>query len=171
MNKEQMEITPDTKLAELFENFPDSEEIINSLSPDLKNLKNPGLKKSISETLSLRQTAQNAGESLNCFMYKLHERLGLKTGAEFYEKAKNNENIKIDPKKIIKSLDARPILEAGNHPLSIVLGDIEELKDGEIYEFITPFPPVPLLEKVGAMGYQTQSISESDNIIKNYIFR
>ena len=46
-----------------------------------------------------------------------------------------------DPSKIVKSLDARPIIESGQHPMSQVLEELKTLKSGEIYELITPFVP------------------------------
>lgn len=55
--------------------------------------------------------------------------------------------------KIVISLDARPILAAGEHPLDQVLRETRTLNLGEIYEIITPFPPMPMIEKIEATGF------------------
>jgi uncharacterized protein (DUF2249 family) len=63
--------------------------------------------------------------------------------------------------KIKISLDARAILARGEHPLERVLQESETLKPGEIYEIITPFPPMPMIEKLNAKGFE--SFSEKDD--------
>jgi uncharacterized protein (DUF2249 family) len=64
-------------------------------------------------------------------------------------------------KAIIKiTLDARPILASGEHPLERVIQEAGSLNSGEIYEIITPFPPVPMIEKLTALGFE--SFSEQD---------
>ena len=57
--------------------------------------------------------------------------------------------------KIKIKLDARPILAEGGHPLARVLEEIKSLSSGDIYEIITPFIPSPMIEKIGAMGFET----------------
>lgn len=74
------------------------------------------------------------------------------------------ENIKI-------TLDARPILAAGEHPLARVLDETKDLLPGEIYEFITPFPPVPMIEKLKNAGFECYSESDASGIFRNYFMR
>jgi len=58
----------------------------------------------------------------------------------------------LQPDKIVISLDACPILASGDHPLDRVLRETRTLNPGEIYEIITPFPPMPMVEKIEATG-------------------
>ncbi len=53
------------------------------------------------------------------------------------------------------SLDARPLLAQGIHPLERVQQECAALQPGEIFEIITPFPPAPMIEKMAAAGYDT----------------
>lgn len=62
----------------------------------------------------------------------------------------NKANIK-------KTLDARPLLASGIHPLEQVQGESSLLVAGEIYEIITPFPPFPMIEKMEAAGFDSFS--------------
>ena len=72
--------------------------------------------------------------------------------------------------KIVKRLDARPVLEQGGHPLGEVLAGVADLNKGEIYELITPFQPAPLIERVVAQGCEnwTEQIAE-DHFINYFI--
>lgn len=54
--------------------------------------------------------------------------------------------------KIVNTLDARPILATGEHPLDRVFRETRNLNHGEIYEIITPFPPMPMMEKLETAG-------------------
>jgi uncharacterized protein (DUF2249 family) len=67
------------------------------------------------------------------------------------------ENIKI-------SLDARPLLAQGIHPLEKVQEECAALLPGEIFEIITPFPPMPMIEKMAAAGFETYSAAEPDGM-------
>jgi uncharacterized protein (DUF2249 family) len=65
---------------------------------------------------------------------------------------------------IIETLDAREMLQAGQHPLAEVLGKTSEMKAGQIFKMITPFTPMPLIEKVMDKGLAAyvQTISEAE---------
>ena len=58
------------------------------------------------------------------------------------------------------SLDARPLLASGIHPLEQVMKDSSSLGIGDIFEIITPFPPVPMIEKMEAAGFDFYSEQE-----------
>jgi uncharacterized protein (DUF2249 family) len=55
------------------------------------------------------------------------------------------------------TLDARPLLATGNHPIERVIREAGTLNPGEIYEIITPFPPIPMVEKLEALGFESFS--------------
>jgi DUF438 domain-containing protein len=73
--------------------------------------------------------------------------------------------------RIVKRLDARPIIEEGGHPLGEVLTGVGDLKPGEIYELITPFLPAPLIERVVAQGFDNWSEKKSEDHFINYFLR
>jgi uncharacterized protein (DUF2249 family) len=60
----------------------------------------------------------------------------------------------LDKTHIKITLDARPILGSGEHPLQMVLDECTTLQPGEIYKIITPFPPMPMIEKLTALGHE-----------------
>jgi len=72
---------------------------------------------------------------------------------------------------ISDTLDAREILAAGQHPLAEVLSRTSVLPSGHIFELITPFAPMPLIEKVKANGLSAHVESVSDSEIHTYFFK
>ena len=71
------------------------------------------------------------------------------------------ENIKM-------SLDARPLLARGIHPLERVQQECASLNSGEIFEIITPFPPTPMIEKMTAGGFETYTETGTDGMFHTY---
>jgi uncharacterized protein len=76
----------------------------------------------------------------------------------------NKANIKI-------SLDARPILASGEHPLQRVLDECATLQPGEIYEIITPFPLMPMIEKLTVLGFENYTETDSSGLFHTYFKR
>jgi uncharacterized protein len=74
----------------------------------------------------------------------------------------------LDKAKIKITLDARPLLVSGIHPLERVISETATLNPGEIYEIITPFPPVPMIEKLGAMGFNTHSEQDPSGLFHTF---
>lgn len=73
-----------------------------------------------------------------------------------------------DEAKIAKSLDARPILQAGEHPLGQVLTELNTLGQGQIYELIAPFVPAPMIDKVRELGFAAWTKDENSPLVKSY---
>ena len=70
------------------------------------------------------------------------------------------DNVKI-------SLDARPLLARGIHPLEQVQQECAALQPGEIFEIITPFPPAPMIEKMVAAGFEVHSEPGDDGMVRS----
>jgi DUF438 domain-containing protein len=77
----------------------------------------------------------------------------------------------LDQAKIRTSLDARPILAQGLHPLEQVQRDCAGLAAGEIYEIITPFPPAPMIEKMAAAGFEIHSETDTNGMVHTFFRR
>jgi uncharacterized protein (DUF2249 family) len=77
----------------------------------------------------------------------------------------------LDTAKIKTTLDARPILASGEHPIERVISEASALKPGEIYEIITPFPPMPMIEKLAALGFENFSETDSEGLFHNFFLK
>lgn len=74
------------------------------------------------------------------------------------------ENIKI-------TLDARPLLASGDHPIERVLQEASGLSSGDIYVIITPFIPEPMIGKLSAFGFETFIREEGPAEVHTYFHK
>ncbi len=166
-----LDITPETKLHALLQAYPQLEEKLLNMSPSFAKLKNPVLRATVAKVATLRQVAQVGGLSLGTLINTLREAAGQSTQNYSSEAGVEKTPAWFHPEKIAQSLDARPLLAAGEHPLNQVLSEIQTLQAGEIYELTTPFLPAPLLDAVRKKGYAVWSVTEEAEVIKNYFTR
>ncbi len=76
-----------------------------------------------------------------------------------------------DEGKIAGSLDIRPPLDSGVHPMGRVMSEIERLNPGDIYEVVTPFVPAPLLDIAAGKGFLTWVCQEAPDLFRTYFTR
>ncbi len=167
------DITPDTKVGALLDAYPELEDKLIELAPAFAKLRNPVLRKTVAKVATLRQAAQVGGVSLGTIITTLRKCAGL-DAAEVGDTADDSSATPpswFSPEKIAKTLDARPMLEDGQHPITIVMKDLDTLPGGAIYELITPFVPAPLLDMAKQKGFESWSVSESEDCVKSYLFR
>jgi uncharacterized protein (DUF2249 family) len=164
-------ITPETKIGALLEQFPQLEPVLLELSPAFKKLQNPILRKTIAKIATLRQVAQIGEISLASLINRLRQEVGLTGEMDVATEAPAGSGAPpawFDRAKVIQTLDARPLLEAGEHPMTQVMNELKQLQAGEIYELITPFVPAPLLELAQKNGYLTWYQLEATEVIHSY---
>lgn len=168
----ESQITPETKISALLENFPQLEGVLMEMAPEFKKLKNPILGKTIARVTSLRQAAALVKIPLAGMINTLRREAGI---GEMFE----GEEASFDfPKeapdwfsasRIVRTLDARAMLERGEQPIHRVFSECKNLKTGEIYELITPFLPVPLIEKAKGQDYLVWAREENGGAVKTYL--
>jgi hypothetical protein len=73
-----------------------------------------------------------------------------------------------DRTKIKITLNALPILASGEHPLQRVMDECASLQKEEIYEVITPFPPIPMIEKLTALGFKNYVEPAGNGVFHTY---
>lgn len=76
-----------------------------------------------------------------------------------------------DTASITETMDAREMLKAGQHPLADVLSKTSALKQGQIFELITPFPPTPLIGKVVDNGCEAYVQSINNDEVHTYFLK
>ncbi len=174
MKEEKFNITPDTKVAALLDAYPQLEAILIEMAPEFKKLRNPVLRKTIAKIASLRQVAEVGKISLSDLINKLRSEAGISGGDDFEDEDTNRSIGKpswFDVSKIVKNLDARELIERGEHPAGRVLAEVKEIENGQIYELITPFLPAPLLDKVKAQGFEVWSNQNRDDKVISYFIK
>ena len=164
-------ITPETKVAKLLEAYPELEDVLIALAPAFDKLRNPVLRKSVAKVATLRQAAKVGGVSLAEMINVLREKAGISERLVVEEGASgpgDRPNWAVR-ENVSGSLDARPMLEEGQHPLGQVLAALGELGPGEIFELTAPFTPVPLIDVVKTKGYEAWWFEEGPELVKVYI--
>jgi hypothetical protein len=69
---------------------------------------------------------------------------------------------------VARSLDARPMIAAGEHPAGQVMALLAELPRGEVLELVTPFIPEPLIERVRARGYLSHTVVDEAGMARTF---
>ena len=167
---EKLPITPELKVGELLDNYPDLEDKLIEIAPPFKKLKNPVLRKTLAKVTTLRQVSTISGITLAELINKLRTEIGQNEIVVEESQTKTSdkpewivdENIKI-------TYDARIDLESGNHPVGKVTKEMLTLENDELYLLITPFFPGPLIDIVKEKGFVTYSTTKSVNEVHTFI--
>lgn len=167
MNDELI-IGPRTKIAELLMAYPQLEDVLISIAPQFKKLKNPVIRKTVAKVTSLAQAASVGGVKVEDLINQLRSEVGqsntaiIDTYSEIYN-TKKPEWFKEE--KIVNALNLSDRLNAGEHPVHEVLSSIKALKAGEIFAARAPFVPAPLLAKTVGLNFEHWITSVDDEFL------
>ncbi|TFH66036.1 MAG: DUF1858 domain-containing protein [Candidatus Zixiibacteriota bacterium] len=164
-------IIPDSKVGALLEEFPQLEDVLIQMSPAFGHLRNPVLRKTVAKVATLRQIARIGDVPLRKLINTLRQAVGFKEewSEDAVAGATDGAPNWMQNATVTKSLDARPIISGGGHPLEQVLRELRELPAGSIYLLITPFLPAPLLDLLKKQGYQVWSRKNDEGLHENYV--
>lgn len=76
-----------------------------------------------------------------------------------------------DLSTIAESIDAREMLQRGEHPLALVLERSNLLPSKAILELITPFLPQPLIDRVKALGLESYTETVLPDELHTYFYK
>lgn len=153
----QLIITPKTKIRELIDAYPELEEALIEMAPAFCKLKNPLLRKTIARVTTLNQAAAVGKVNAASLVNRLRTLVGqseLASGDENFSDSSSDVPFWFNPEKVIESVDARPMLAQGIHPVTEVFERLTGMQNGEILLLISGFPPAPLIDKAKNKGYE-----------------
>lgn len=167
------DITPDTRLAALLDAAPALEETLYGLSPAYKKLKNPVLRKTVGRVATLRQVARVGDVPLGRLINTLRTAAGMEATAD--EAGDGDEGGTtpdwVTAGKVKESLDARPLIEAGEHPMAQVLKALPALGPGELFQLETPFLPAPLIDMAREKGCRAWAETIAEEHVRTWFGR
>ena len=70
-----------------------------------------------------------------------------------------------------RTLDVRPLLANGEHPLQKIMETIATLGPADELVLLTPFLPSPLIEKLGSEGFHARPARRSDGTWETHFAR
>jgi uncharacterized protein (DUF2249 family) len=166
-------ITPKIKIAEMLNVYPQLEDLMVEISPDFKKLKNPILRNTVARVTTLEQAVKIAGLQLGEVINKIRAAVGQDTLDNVEESPEGfvNDFSQYDENEISIKIDARPLIENGEHPLDLVIKKLAILENGKFLELITPFLPIPLIEIARQRNAKVMAKKISDNEYRVYFVK
>lgn len=156
----ELSITPQTKVGELLEAYPQIEEVLIGMAPAFEKLKNPVLRRTVARLVTLETAAGMAGLNPRELVAELRRAAGQPVEEE--ESAGDSAAVReadtpvwFGAGRIGPSIDADAMIARGETPLSRVLEEARGLEEGNILSVTVSFEPVPLVETLQKQGYQT----------------
>ncbi len=171
METQKLIISPKTKVLQLIETYPHLEEVLINYVPAFKKLKNPILRKTVAKIATLQQAATIGNVKIEDLINLLRKEVGqdsINLTDEISYNTKQPDWYNAD--KIIKQLDIREMLNAGEQPVNQVISDLNKLNKEEIYEVIAPFIPAPLIDKASSLEIDYW-IDKKDSELFHVFFR
>jgi len=126
----------------------------------------------VAKVASLEQAARIAGINVSDLVNRLRKSAGIEEIIEINEGEKMVfDEFEIVDNAIQESFDARPIIEAGEHPMHEVISKMNALDSGKMLELVTPFVPIPLIEIGKNRGLAVKYVKDGNDIVRTYFFK
>ena len=169
-----MIINANTKIAAILKENPAALESIISINPKFEKLRNPILRKLMAGRTSIGMASKISGCNVNEFFDKLSG-LGFEIDLKEPVKVEPKPNlpaffISLKPDQIIP-LDVRPIIDADEDPLSIIIKTVKQIKQGQALKIINTFEPTPLLSLLKKQGFESYVDYVNDDLVETYFYR
>ncbi len=170
-----MTINADTKIAAILKQSPEALDAIVSINPKFEKLRNPLLRKLMAGRTSIKMTSKISGSPIEDFYSKL-EPLGFKIDKSVLAE-KNEEkpqlpaffnSIKQDQ---IIEFDARPLIDADEDPLPMIVKKVKEIKQGGALKIINSFEPTPLILLLKKQGFESYADVIDDQLVETYFYK
>jgi hypothetical protein len=158
-------ITPEAKVGDLLDAFPEAEEALIAIAPKFKALKNPVLRRTVAKVATLEQAARVADMPVNELVRALREALGQDAGdlESGTTTAAGGGGV---PDWIAagatREFDADAMLAAGETPVGKVTETLAGLTAGEAILIRSTFQVAPLIDAMRDKGHEvfTRKIGE-----------
>ena len=149
-----MKIKNITTLDALISEYPQLKLSITGVLPEFGNLEQPQLREKALSTTTVEHLARKAGVDVYDLIKDLEKAAGISTGEEgpsidTLEYAPSDPDwIKVDPKHRIDGVE---MLSRGEHPLSTIKANLEEMDPDQVILLTTNFHPNPMIEAMSEM--------------------
>jgi hypothetical protein len=163
------EITLETKIAELLNEYDGMKDILIDINPKFKKLNNPILRRTIAKVAGVKQAAIVGGMNPTELLNKLRIAVGQEPiGDEVETKIESGEKPSwIEEPKF--TFDANKLLDEEKNPLAEVNIALKKLSSDEIVAITSDFKPEPLIDEFKKKGYEVYCEEESSEKFVTYI--
>src|SRR6185312_8059830 len=170
-----MTINSNTKISKILKQNPDALERIISITPRFEKLRNPLLRKLMAARTSIGMASNIAGISVENFFEKLQP-LGFEPDRET-EPESNTRKSKLPAyftslrAAQIIDFDVRPIIEAGEDPLSAITKKVKSIRQTCALKIINFFEPKPLISLLKKQGFDSFVNKVDEETVETYFYK
>ena len=150
-------ISPETKVGDLLDAFPDAEAALIAIAPKFKLLKNPVLRRTVAKVATLEQAARVADMPVNELVRSLREALGQDVvdveggGSVAAEDGEAPDWIESGAKV---EFDADALLAQGATPVAKVSEALAGMGEGDVVFIRSTFQVAPLIDAMRGKGHE-----------------
>ena len=76
----------------------------------------------------------------------------------------------VKPEQIVE-FDVRPIIEAGEDPLSTIVAKVKSIPKGGVLKIINSFEPTPLISLLKKQGFESFVDTIDDQVVETYFYK
>ncbi len=170
MEKNHLMITPQSKILQVIEAYPQLEDVLISYVPAFKKLKNPVLRNTVAKVTTLQQVASIGNVKVGVLINKLRKEVGQEMVNGQIDTAYNfSQPDWFDEKLVVNEFDAREMLSNGDQPVNQVMADLKSMTAGTIYKLIAPFLVAPLIDKATSLEMDHWVDKKAEDLFLIYI--
>jgi hypothetical protein len=169
-------ITPATKVAELLECWPELEPVLVAQAPAFRRLKNPVLRRTVARVTTLEQAAGVGGVAVRDLVAALRRAAGLDDAPPGESGLVDGGAVSAAPEwvssgRVVATVDAEALLDAGEVPLPVVNEKARGLGPGELLRIDSGFRPAPLVESIAKQGFLSYVREASPGRFETFVSR
>ena len=156
-------ITPETRVADLLDAWPELEAVLIAEAPEFRRLRNPVLRRTVARLTTLDRAARIAGLDVRALVARLRQAAGLASDPRptapgaVVTAATESEALPdwCRAAAAVERIDADALLDAGDTPLPRVLRAARALVPGAVLDVYVAFRPLPLVDALAAAGFRS----------------
>jgi len=166
------EITLETKIADLLNDYEGMQDILIEINPKFKKLNNPVLRRTVAKLAGVKQAAIVGGMDPLDLLNQLRTAVGQVPLANVSDEdsaaieEEIPEWISQEPKC---TLDANAILDEERNPLAELHGALKKIERGELIVIEADFQPEPLIEEMLKSGHAVFTRKVAEDHFVTYI--
>ncbi|MHC4972054.1 MAG: DUF1858 domain-containing protein [Planctomycetota bacterium] len=155
----EVPITPETRVAQLLDAYPQLEDVLVAQAPAFERLKNPILRRTVARLTTLERAAGIAGLDVRTLVQRLREAAGLpvepETAAESAAVSTGAAPAWFTGRTPTEHIDAEALLDSGETPLPKVMEAARALAADGLLEVTAAFKPLPMVDALEHQGFRT----------------
>jgi len=169
-------ITPATKVAELLDSWPELEDVLIAHAPAFRRLRNPVLRRTVARVATLEQAAGVGGVAVRDLVATLRRAAGLDDASPGGPGLVEGGAASAPPGwlssgRVVETIDAEALLDAGETPLPAVNEKARGLGPGELLRIDSGFRPSPLVESLSKQGFRSFVREASPGRFETFVTR